>query len=79
MFKHTVRAAEQLPKGRRPYSKYEEDLFPRGDVVGQGRVMAESVITTRGLLLHTSTRPLASPVSIRVRGASAAPSCTSLL
>lgn len=37
------------------YSKYEEDLFPWGDVGGQKRVMAKSEITTRGLLILMST------------------------
>lgn len=36
-----------FPSRERSYNKYDEDLFPSGDVGGQKRVMARTVITFR--------------------------------
>lgn len=37
--------SSRFPSRERSYNKYDEDLFPSGDVGGQKRVMAKTVIT----------------------------------
>lgn len=37
--------SSRFPSRERSYNKYDEDLFPSGDVGGQKRVMAKAVIT----------------------------------